>query len=369
LDLTRQLEATDTRDHLYGTFGLASMLPGLNSAMPMLKRVNYSASVTNIFTGFARSCILQTNSLALLSSVGDNSAQNVQDLPSWVPDYSTAGTGDLPDMAVETRYDASKKSPIKMAALQTANVLGVFGYMWDTINDMSENITSMASGNIPFEADAKLLLQIDPIYANGQERIEAYWRARIADHTVEGIHPVPQTYSIAFRYALASTLGRWMHTFRTDRSNIQARIRVLLGSLGAGHSAYSHPRDSVAPPVKDVEQFESVYERYVKGGRGANHAGEDLRDFEKLAYPWQNVYKIAGARTLFKTEKGFLGLAMKSVEVGDTVWILPGSVVPLILRCKDLENYEFMGSAYLHGFMHGECFDGGSLELQKVNLV
>lgn len=58
-------------------------------------------------------------------------------------------------------------------------------------------------------------------------------------------------------------------------------------------------------------------------------------------------------RRLFRTAMGYLGLTAATAEVGDTVCILFGSQMPVVMRSND-ECWTFVGQAYVHGIMDGE---------------
>ncbi|KAL8382349.1 hypothetical protein RB595_006236 [Gaeumannomyces hyphopodioides] len=70
-------------------------------------------------------------------------------------------------------------------------------------------------------------------------------------------------------------------------------------------------------------------------------------------------------RKLFLTEKGYLGLGAANVWAGDSVCILPGARVPVILRQMVDEGrpvnteygpaYKLVGDSYIHGIMDGEA--------------
>ncbi|KAL8298086.1 hypothetical protein RB597_006975 [Gaeumannomyces tritici] len=70
-------------------------------------------------------------------------------------------------------------------------------------------------------------------------------------------------------------------------------------------------------------------------------------------------------RKLFLTERGYLGLGASNLWVGDSVFILPGARVPVILRrMVDEEGpvsteygpaYKLVGDGYVHGIMDGEA--------------
>ncbi|KAI5860303.1 HET-domain-containing protein [Durotheca rogersii] len=61
---------------------------------------------------------------------------------------------------------------------------------------------------------------------------------------------------------------------------------------------------------------------------------------------------------LFRTARGHLGCGSLSCRQGDSVWIVQGSRVPLILRPAPWGAYTLVGGTYLHGFMQGEALEG-----------
>ncbi|GAW21620.1 hypothetical protein ANO14919_111430 [Xylariales sp. No.14919] len=85
-------------------------------------------------------------------------------------------------------------------------------------------------------------------------------------------------------------------------------------------------------------------------------------------YQTMLIEGTGGARGLFQTESGYIGLAANEIEPGDEVWVLAGARVPFILRRKarhsmkkeesddsvDLGVYDLVTEAYVHGVMKGE---------------
>lgn len=59
----------------------------------------------------------------------------------------------------------------------------------------------------------------------------------------------------------------------------------------------------------------------------------------------------------FRTGSGHIGVAHKSVEVGDEIVFFCGGRVPLLLRqTQGKDTYEYVAECYVHGFMDGEAF-------------
>jgi hypothetical protein len=63
-------------------------------------------------------------------------------------------------------------------------------------------------------------------------------------------------------------------------------------------------------------------------------------------------------------------LALEGARVGDEIWLAKGARVPVVLRPEGekkrlgaeveeggLGPYRFVGDAYVHGVMYGECFE------------
>ncbi|KAM6478115.1 heterokaryon incompatibility protein-domain-containing protein [Trichoderma sp. SZMC 28011] len=78
---------------------------------------------------------------------------------------------------------------------------------------------------------------------------------------------------------------------------------------------------------------------------------------------------------LFSTAEGLMGVGSQSMKAGDSVWIVPGSRVPLLLRPsqppgnerndsnerneRNESRWRLVGGAYVHGFMQGEASEQG----------
>ncbi|KAJ9643033.1 hypothetical protein H2201_004835 [Coniosporium apollinis] len=58
------------------------------------------------------------------------------------------------------------------------------------------------------------------------------------------------------------------------------------------------------------------------------------------------------------SQKGYVGLCPKSARKGDVIAVLPGGMVPFILRpLNDSQPtyYTLVGESYVHGIMDGEA--------------
>lgn len=67
-------------------------------------------------------------------------------------------------------------------------------------------------------------------------------------------------------------------------------------------------------------------------------------------------------KRMFKTETGYMGIAHRSVEIGDKVYVLMGGEMPFILRPFGGNYFGFGSESYVHGIMDGEM-----LAVARVN--
>ncbi|KAI2618173.1 HET-domain-containing protein [Hypoxylon sp. NC1633] len=100
-------------------------------------------------------------------------------------------------------------------------------------------------------------------------------------------------------------------------------------------------------------------------------AHEPSEEEKRRAVDFETSFTHSLHLRLFRTARGHLGCGTLSCKSGDSVWIVPGSRVPLILRPAlkaDRPTYQLVGGTYLHGFMQGEALLGGR-EIGEVSLI
>jgi hypothetical protein len=84
-----------------------------------------------------------------------------------------------------------------------------------------------------------------------------------------------------------------------------------------------------------------------------------LYSAEELARLQSAFILGVGYRKLATTESGYLCLVPLDAEAGDIVAILIDCSAPVLLRRQEnkADGYEFIGTCYVHGIMHGEAVD------------
>jgi hypothetical protein len=253
-----------------------------------------------------------------------------EDLPSWIPMLS--GTAFRPDASmVHTRvkadslvglptlgrrnYNAARKFPLNVNNKASFRIgedsedgkiledgsLFVNGFVLDTINEMSH---SAMQGNVPFEW-MELAGWEDPSVPPP----DAFWRTLIADRDADGSNP-PLYYEIACQQAFAQ--------------------RAALDDLNTHRWILAHRSMKAS--------IEKVVVEYL-----------------------QRLQSVVWKRRLVKTAiEEALGLAPDLAKEGDSICILTGCSVPVLLREKtnkitNKHYHELIGECYIHGMMDGEA--------------
>lgn len=73
---------------------------------------------------------------------------------------------------------------------------------------------------------------------------------------------------------------------------------------------------------------------------------------------------VCDGRSLFWTDRGYIGMSHVSLLSSDEVWLLEGSSMPLVLRRSGENCMTMIGEAFVDGMMFGELWscDEGWLE-------
>lgn len=100
----------------------------------------------------------------------------------------------------------------------------------------------------------------------------------------------------------------------------------------------------------------------------AERLGGVAKRFEK-AVNLPSLMRLSG-RCIFITADRMVGLGPANLQRGDTITIMFGSGLPLVLR-QSRKQYRLVGPAYVHGAMHGEFVDSrevGPMQVQEFTL-
>ena len=298
LDALRQHKATDPRDKVFALLNIA------RDTKDSDLRADYSKSPTEIYAMTVRWLLRTQKSLAFLSMVEKKDKAH---LISWVPDFRSKDLWNFlhqPRQVYRGRDSIYRASGSAEAAVNKDDAnfqLTVHGVLVGTIVDRTEppgnNLSRVSLG---------------PSLLDGGK-----WPAFAESCSADGFYP-PTGEAINIAYQ-------------------RLRIWDCLINEGSGRRRRKAPLTELPAP------------RLLSYHRSQ----DDLIHGRKTDTVMQIISATTRKRT-FKTDTGFMGLAHRSVEVGDKIYVLMGGDYPFVLRPMGGSFFGFGGESYVHGIMDGE---------------
>ncbi|SPO07340.1 uncharacterized protein DNG_10034 [Cephalotrichum gorgonifer] len=320
----RNFKTRDPRDKIYSLLGLvneyAQDKPGLIPTYEL--EDSHAAAAT--YVDAAIQILEDSDDLLLLSCVEGETFQNraTGRLPSWVPDWTFEGPIGLRVTGYE-RYFASGDSKQRPSIDRRALTLSLRGIRLDRVTMVGETKRDILNGK-PFPEWLDIFESLDTLYdrVRAEHKLDVFWRTLIGNTAGYPPKLVPRSRS------LGPSFAKWFHEVRWVR--------------GQGHP--QDEWDSRADRFSDL--LDQEWDPRIR----------DAANVSDFASPFASSQHLR----LFRTSEGYLGLGTECLHVGDSVWIVPGSRVPLILRTSGDDEpresrYRLVGGAYLHNFMEGEA--------------
>jgi hypothetical protein len=338
---SRGFKATDKRDKVYSLLGLVGRYA--QEKDELLPRYRKDQSVAKTYTDAAICILRDSDDLRLLSCVDGPRFQRHETgrLPSWVPDWSCElPTGQRATTGYEP-YSASGSLIMRKPEIDIPNLTLTLRGLWvDRITKAGE-VTDQIIHGMPFPRWLDIFDAMENQYPHpcadadvGESKLDAFWRTIFANAYKNPKRIIPRTTTLAAGFVaflemsvLMGRRGRWV-------SRVSQMISTIQENWGS--EASNAPEEDANRPEEGANRLDGV-------AYGA-------------------FFSHPTRLRLFLTETGYLGLGTECLEEGDSVWIVPGSRVPLILRATNTDVgtsncFTLVGGTYLHGVMYGERVD------------
>jgi hypothetical protein len=295
---TRSCLCTDQRDRI---FALLSLITESDKEIEI--RPDYTKATHEVYQDVLLRWITSKRSLNLFSEIDID--ENIECLPSWVPNWSFR------------RELFSPLEKVQASHQTTAETLYI--------------------GNGK--------LQVTGVSVAVIQSLEVF---RFEDDDFDGGEGIPELR----RVLLASDI---LSLFTSDDKGLRALYCVL--------TSYSFAdRSEPQTGLPDLELSVRVLSKMMKEAiEGARPRGSDEYEWVPTKREWWtclNIFNVCRGRAAFLTQDGRLGLAPKSTIPGDIVTVLLGCNTAMILRpCQD-GQFQVVGPGICHGFMDGEALLG-----------
>ncbi|KIN03035.1 hypothetical protein OIDMADRAFT_27504 [Oidiodendron maius Zn] len=363
LQMTPTVDVTDPRDRYFSKYGIMKhMVPDQHDTS---YRPEYWLSEAEVLRRYCELLILETGELSILAWAGEGYSRKVEGLPSWVPyfDVRPNTMAGLADTAKKLALDASGVVGYQHREhIIDGPMLHVRAYEVGRIVACSETNTGMPKGIVYAETAALLFDHTAVIYPyTGQSRTEAFWRTAILDHDLIS-RPAPADLGKSFKAWFSWYLAVAIKGFVAQG-----------GTLSAAATA-CHKLDLLAGAETPVSQFfptwTEILSRLVYAGEVPPPDGSGMKrskDVRAYAKEWWKeaqkfetiaIYSVLLRQALF-TNHGHIALGPRGAVVGDSIWIVAGCPVALVLRRTSDDTgdqpYKLIGESYVHGIMNGEA--------------
>jgi hypothetical protein len=374
LNQHRDCEATDPKDKVYGLLGLSGDVDRLGI------KPNYNFSVQQIFVEIFERHVEATQSLDIICGIRFPRA--FDDLPSWVPDWSTDQT--VPGICINDRYVGGNDfpgSPIahfeKYAASGVSSPQVIFsgkqmlvaGIKLGTIVTCGRPDEGMA-----FE-DVETFGRADK---DGKSESESEtfneWLNMVLDS--------PTWDNIAERYGVDNVLESFCRTLIGDRNNrmmkppevtedrMEVERYVILALLGL-YEAYifsddaelDHDLDQSECRGNDLEDVATAEEDDVSLSSLDNilFVPHEMLSMTEAAF--RSTIQVAWGKRFAILDSGHFSLVPKQAAAGDCVAIMLGCTMPIVIRPRNGSTYTVVGESYVHGAMTGELVEDSVSEI------
>lgn len=334
LMLGRLAQEKDPRDKVYGLMG---MIPKY-----VTQHINpdYSATVEDVFTDFARALILGFNNLNMVLT--GNQHPNFA-VPSWVPDLTDRWDPHL----WSTNSNATPNSPAHFSIADNGRTLTVKAIIYDTINGTAPPLGYVSGHLAPLHPATQPTAPPPPSYDLKTAIVRTLHRDTTYDcHTQPTILDIP-----------------WLDHLPTARP-ADPRIQLMLSRGWAPvlrHAAFVDFQQLRA-------QLDAHYTPWPGRGFRTFFPGDvtrcdDPEGFVRALEKHQGV-----VYPVFTTGRGLLGAAVHPVRVGDVVAVVGGCYAPVVLRrVEEGSGWRAVGHCYVEGLMRGEG-EGWGVE-EEVRIV
>jgi hypothetical protein len=302
LQAFRNRLATDPRDKVYATFGIATELADVEAhGFHQLLEPDYEKPVLDVYRDVARFLIIEHGSLDVLSDVG---LPLEPSWPSWVPDWrQNRASNTLTTMPSAKNYNASGNGSLSMGFSDNPAILSLEGIDVDHVAAYGHKLASYGFGYVTYQEEIDF--------------VNMAW----------GLVEPSETTSAS----------------NADKAMIRTFIQTLTAGQNNDPDFFGHAVSWFAQHTH-ISRIASLLQRMPRASRQSADSGRFHEAFVQACVD----------RRFFVTRNGLMGIGPDAMKEGDTIAILFGGSVPYVVRTVD-QNHKLVGECYVVGLMSGEA--------------
>ncbi|KAF5012761.1 hypothetical protein FDECE_1181 [Fusarium decemcellulare] len=379
--LARKANATDNKDKVYGILGIRmvaerlSLIPDYNLSISdiyqsfseelvskgdlnILRLVSRHRAKIRSRWNFGHSLVIEGKPVvnSLLSSVRKGLSKDPpeedwvgdecsHELPSWAVCWSCKPA---PTAHLRGKYRAGG-GPSSPPPSISGSCLVVRGIILDTVSSLSSFHPEEADSTYPFNGSSTTT----SAYGDLEATRAAFWRTVIGNTTADGTYPAPESYSVLIDRLLWKFGSSDVEANGFGLHEVTNRNKTLhLSGYSLEQLAFGEKKDS---------WFSSKGKE--KNTKDHQH---HLTPDQLAAMSW--AMNALAWRRLVGTEGGRMGLACSGTLAGDSVALLLGCDVPMVLRRRGEGGWTVVGECCLHGVMDGEALETKTEDIGEIVL-
>ncbi|KAI1377113.1 heterokaryon incompatibility protein-domain-containing protein [Hypoxylon crocopeplum] len=384
-----QTEVTDDRDHIYSLLGVVNRRDSETVGLP-----RYDLDVETVYKKLMRDWVRGRQSLDIICFAHmcyRRHGESESTLPSWVPDWrnrDVRSATHIPMLVSQSakqhignfrplgefklqgaaQYNASgdKKPVVEFSG--DGRKLACKGILVDVLDGIGGMIdTSQAASDQTFEP---LVQSTSPVNSLDVSSLGTSSASTTADFEKEEMATIIGRQVLA---SLAHGRGdeylRWAVPWR--RFLFEFKEMALKDGNGrtdwGAKNFVAWYRLNKSLLILGMT-LEDAFKNAQPGDEAAlsqeREGDNETRNINLIDRFSQSTSANGLSRRLFTTEQGYVGTAPQRAQKGDVVCVLFGCSVAVILRPDPAaaDSYEFIGEAYLEGFMDGQALKMGKPE-------
>lgn len=332
--------ATNGIDKVYGLLGLYEMATGHTSNIIP----DYNNTIETVFTATATDIIKTSDNLDILSVPRTAAWDPKRGLPSWAPDFADTNLGSSFSFKSQSGeyamgFDAANTTAVPRHTVIDGSILRVSGHKFKTITGVGEVMNPYS------DEDSLTAARIRPISLI--TRLLTTWFAWEETIDYRSGRAYPSGGTIKEAYARTLVLDQFNSGFTHEDIEKLLETRKFLMGLDWSWIKMVGPRTIGA--IKWTENklpfLMAVHLKDKKPGEKFHFDSIALDQFTRMLF-----------RRMFLTEDGYIGVAPPQTREGDSIFLVKGSRVPLVMRPHTDDKWQLIGDCYVHGVMHGEAF-------------
>ncbi|KAF7919100.1 uncharacterized protein EAE98_009420 [Botrytis deweyae] len=339
LCMDRRSFCSDPRDRIYGLLGLAEDRDVVSP--------DYTKPIRWVLQDVVQSLIKKGKSLNVICMLPK--FHKMDGLPSWLPDF-TASSPPRNFMSFLSKdpntfhvFMASGTMPFSGVQVK-AGVLSAKGIILDVVDGMgSATVVSRSTRpSLPSHENLQQSTTNNSRYPSKNDLFHAIWRTLVSSRTTHDTKATSASGAVYLTFKsvtipkenwLLEDVWKWKEL---DEIRLFYANNAMLKVAGKSLSDWIN----LALPV-----FEPNLDASVKGVKN------------EIRYLPYHVKSTLRNQRFLVTASGYIGYVPNETKRGDTICILYGMDVPVVLRKNQDKTFEVIGPCYVHGVMEGELMN------------